>query len=571
MVRVGFGFESLIRVDHSVACCRAQGSLGREVHAEEVRRREGCCRRVWLPAHASSRFRATCASGHLLVMWEGGEATQCPGNFGHVSCPTYSRRGSLPPHSPRVWCPLCTRRINRCVECAGAMVRREGDSGVENTGTGEHGREEECGRGMEEGRDGERRSWGQAGWLEEEDGRGGEGANAGEEGSVGEKGEEGGEADSSTTQVKERRRGGSVGRVGLSEAQQRGMDRVVELPSSSVEHARVTAKLRESLPDAGEVRVWSVQHEPAAARLKLALSLDENLAANVRELWHSTGGRSGKGGWAGAGEEGSSDPLELIGSHHAFDPTFSRQRNTYGEATLCFAAHAIYCDRLLPAHRSALVRDTPSGLPREGEDVQIDDSPHVFEVVSVGSGSDPAECRLRQLPWNKGDSGAGATKLYSLLDELGRPASSPLTQAPHPSLLTLTLTLTPHPRPSQAYSHSHLHTRTRNRTHTHTHNCPHTHDTPSHSHLLSTFILALTCSPFCTIALHSHRPLARSPRSYPSPHPDPLPPHPSPLLSDSHPHPLAHPHPCFLHFPSSAGSLLPPLSPSPLCPSPQTP
>ena len=36
------------------------------------------------------------------------------------------------------------------------------------------------------------------------------------------------------------------------------------------------------------------------------------------------------------------------------------------------------------------------------------------QVDRVGTGGDPAACSLRQLHWNKGDTGAGKTKVYRL-------------------------------------------------------------------------------------------------------------------------------------------------------------
>ena len=114
----------------------------------------------------------------------------------------------------------------------------------------------------------------------------------------------------------------------------------------------------------------------------------------------------------------ATDPLVLIGSRFMFDTTFS-MGGTYGENTIHFAEHAIYTDRLLPCHRSAISGRTRM-LPAEGEDVQLEgDAITRYEVISVGTESDPTQCRLRQLPWERNAQGSGQERWYSLGEGAG--------------------------------------------------------------------------------------------------------------------------------------------------------
>ena len=123
---------------------------------------------------------------------------------------------------------------------------------------------------------------------------------------------------------------------------------------------------------------------------------------HTTELWHSCG---------------EADPLEIIASPFGFDTTYA-DHGTYGERALCFAAHAIYCDRLLPCHRSALRRASAerpaAALPSVGDDVLLGDERLKYEVLGVGTGADPTSCRLRQLHWEKNEAGAGQVRGYQL-------------------------------------------------------------------------------------------------------------------------------------------------------------
>jgi len=114
----------------------------------------------------------------------------------------------------------------------------------------------------------------------------------------------------------------------------------------------------------------------------------------VGTAWHSTGAA-----WKGAGLKGASDPLDLIGSPHAFDHTWSSPvTGTYGKGgTFCFSAHAVYGDRLLPCRRSALEPDFASGLPRVGDDILLHGSDSVYEVLVVGRDEVPSLCVLPRL------------------------------------------------------------------------------------------------------------------------------------------------------------------------------
>ena len=80
------------------------------------------------------------------------------------------------------------------------------------------------------------------------------------------------------------------------------MARLRQLPEDDAEAVRVRAKLHESLPEAVDVVVYAVEHEPARRRYELALELarelkgevrrslpDEAQVLGVKELWHSTG------------------------------------------------------------------------------------------------------------------------------------------------------------------------------------------------------------------------------------------------------------------------------------------
>ena len=88
----------------------------------------------------------------------------------------------------------------------------------------------------------------------------------------------------------------------------------------------ISHKLHASLPEAVDVVVYAVEHEPARRRYELALELEHELKGEVRrslpdeaqvlgvkELWHSTG---------------EADPLDVLGCAHCLDPTFG-QHGTY--------------------------------------------------------------------------------------------------------------------------------------------------------------------------------------------------------------------------------------------------
>ena len=180
--------------------------------------------------------------------------------------------------------------------------------------------------------------------------------------------------------------------------QRRGMDRLRRLSASHPGYTSVAAKLCESVPEAREIEVYEIDHAQARQRFEFELTVEPALRDTAKLLWHSTGG------W-----KSSADPLDVIGSRFGFDPTYATH-GTYGTGALCFAEYATYCARLLPCHRSVLDRrPNLSSLPRVGDDILLDGESAVYEVTSVGTGSDPNECRLRQLVWHMPhhDHGAG--------------------------------------------------------------------------------------------------------------------------------------------------------------------
>ena len=321
----------------------------------------------WVPCSESHRFRCTCGDGHLLTRLESGPAFRCPGTYGGQQCSGCP--GELSESDPRAICPICRSRGHSvCLACANAQGhnyprRQEATEKAARRETIETGRM-----------------------------RAPLAAN--------------GSNDAAAAQPHT-----ALLPPPPTPQQQQGLQRLEQLASGHSDLQRIKAKLLESLPDARGVVIYAVNHEPARARMDLALQLRPALQGSIQELFHSPGG------WTS-----QTDPLDVIGSDFGFDHTFA-STGTYGDGAFCFAAHAIYCDRLLPCRTSSVHKDGyECGLPSVGDDILLhgEDAPqHIYEVVSVGVGGDPSLCRLRQLQWTKGEKGAGQETTWHLGDGSG--------------------------------------------------------------------------------------------------------------------------------------------------------